>query len=97
MNLEIALSLARKGKKVIVSSRRGAIRGIMELGDDNSSPQQQRLSVLLSDFMRSGQVKIHFGKAISEITATGAGYFQRASGQGPGDSSGGRCHAETAL
>lgn len=72
MNLEIALSLARKGKKVIVSSRRGAVRGIMELGDDNSSPQQQRLSVLLSDFMRSGQVRIHFGKAISEITGTGA-------------------------
>lgn len=72
MNLEIALSLARKGKKVIISSRRGAVRGIMELGDDNSSPQQQRLSVLLSDFMRSGQVRIHFGKAISEITETGA-------------------------
>lgn len=72
MNLEIALSLARKGKKVIVSSRRGAVRGIMELGDDNSSPQQQRLSVLLSDFMRSGRVKIYFGRAVSEITETGA-------------------------
>lgn len=72
MNLEIALSLARKGKNVIISSRRGTMRGIMELGDDNSSPQQQRLSVLLSDYMKNGQVKVHFGKSISEITDTGA-------------------------
>ncbi|MBQ1531759.1 MAG: FAD-dependent oxidoreductase [Solobacterium sp.] len=47
MNLEVAQSLARAGKKVIVTSRRGGgMMGIMELGDDNSSPQQQRLMIL---------------------------------------------------
>ncbi len=47
MNLEVAQSLARAGKKVIVASRRGGgMMGIMELGDDNSSPQQQRLMIL---------------------------------------------------
>lgn len=47
MNLEVAQSLARKGKKVIVTSRRGGgMMGVMEIGDDNSSPQQQRLMIL---------------------------------------------------
>ena len=47
MNLEVAQSLAKAGKKIIVTSRRGGGRmGIMELGDDNSSPQQQRLMIL---------------------------------------------------
>ncbi len=47
MNLEVAQSLARKGKKVIVTSRRGGgMLGVMEIGDDNSSPQQQRLMIL---------------------------------------------------
>ncbi len=47
MNLEIAQSLLRKGHKVTVASRRGGgMMGVMELGDDNSSPQQQRLMIL---------------------------------------------------
>lgn len=47
MNLEVAQSLLRAGKKVVVSSRRGGgMMGVMELGDDNSSPQQQRLMIL---------------------------------------------------
>lgn len=55
MNLEMALSLLRKGKKVILSSRRGAQMGLMELGDDNSTPQQQRLSILLGEYMKDGR------------------------------------------
>ena len=47
MNLELAQSLLRAGKKVTVTSRRGGGRlGVMEIGDDNSSPQQQRLMIL---------------------------------------------------
>lgn len=70
MNLEIAYSLAKKGKHVIVSSRRGHDRGIMELGDDNSSPQQQRLQILLEEF--GDQVEFLFERSISEITEKGA-------------------------
>ena len=47
MNLEVAQSLLRAGKKVTVVSRRGGgMLRVMELGDDNSSPQQQRLMIL---------------------------------------------------
>ena len=47
MNLELAQSLLRAGKKVTVTSRRGGgMLGVMEIGDDNSSPQQQRLMIL---------------------------------------------------
>ena len=47
MNLEVAQSLLRQGKQVTVASRRGGGRmGVMEIGDDNSSPQQQRLMIL---------------------------------------------------
>ena len=47
MNLEVAQSLLRAGKKVTVVSRRGGgMMRVMELGDDNSSPQQQRLMIL---------------------------------------------------
>lgn len=70
MNLEAAYYLAQKGKKVIVSSRRGMQRGVMELGDDNSSPQQQRLMVLMSA-MR-GAISYELGYALSEVTDTGA-------------------------
>lgn len=70
MNLEVAYSLARKGKTVVVSSRRGLTQGMMELGNDNSSPQQQRLSVLLDEM--KDQVSFVFGHSISEITAEGA-------------------------
>ena len=70
MNLEMAYSLALKGKKVVVSSRRGLRQGMMDLGDDNSSPQQQRLSVLLGG-MRD-KVSFVYGHSIAEITETGA-------------------------
>lgn len=47
MNLEVAQSLLRAGKKVTVTSRRGGgMMGVMEIGNDNSSPQQQRLMIL---------------------------------------------------
>ena len=81
MNLEMALSLLHKGKKVIVSSRRGATMGIMELGDDNSTPQQQRLSILLSEYMRTGafRTKLNYafmgyqeGNAVLKNNATKA-------------------------
>ena len=68
--LEMALSLAKQGKKVIISSRRGLQQGMMELGDDNSSPQQQRLNVLLGG-MRD-QVSFVYGHAFGEVTETGA-------------------------
>ena len=70
MNLEVAYSLALKGKKVTVSSRRGLVQGMMELGDDNSSPQQQRLAVLLGEMKE--QVSFLFGHSISSITEKGA-------------------------
>ena len=70
MNLEMAYSLALKGKKVIISSRRGLRQGLMDLGDDNSSPQQQRLSILLSS-MRD-RISFIYGHGIAEVTETGA-------------------------
>lgn len=69
MNLEAAYYLAQNGKKVIVSSRRGLARGTMELGDDNSSPQQQRLQVLMGA-MRSS-ISYQLGYALTEVTETG--------------------------
>ena len=72
MNLEMALSLLKKGKNVIVSSRRGARMGLMELGDDNSSPQQQRLSILLGSYLRTGQLTLKLNHAFLEVTAEGA-------------------------
>ena len=53
--LEMALSLLRKGKTVILSTRRGKDMGFMECGDDNSSPQQQRLKILLEEFEDAGK------------------------------------------
>lgn len=72
MNLEMALGLLRKGKKVVVSSRRGARMGIMELGDDNSTPQQQRLSILLGEYQRTGQFRTMLNHSISAVTDAGA-------------------------
>jgi len=72
MNLEMAYSLLKKGKTVIVSSRRGLGMGIMELGDDNSSPQQQRLSILLGGYMRTGKLQFKYGHSIAAVTETGA-------------------------
>ena len=72
MNLEIAYSLLKQGKTVIVSSRRGLGRGIMELGDDNSSPQQQRLMILMGAYQYRGKLQYKYGHSIAEITETGA-------------------------
>lgn len=72
MNLEMALSLLRRGKRVIVSSRRGKEMGVMELGDDNSSPQQQRLSVILEDYKEEGKLSFKLNYSLSEVTDTGA-------------------------
>lgn len=71
MNLEMALSLCRKGKNVIVSSRRGGRMGIMELGDDNSSPQQQRLSILLGEFQRKGTLTFKLNHTFVQVTEAG--------------------------
>lgn len=72
MNLEMAYSLLLKGKKVIVSSRRGDKMGMMDLGDDNSSPQQQRLSILLGQYMQTGQLQLKLCHSIAEVTDSGA-------------------------
>ena len=46
-NAEMAYALARKGKKVILSTRRtGEKMGPMEIGIENSSPMLQRLMIL---------------------------------------------------
>lgn len=66
-NMEIALSLAQKGKKVIVSTRKGTKMGMFELGADNSSPMQQRLITLLMPY----QPQLLMGKNIREVTDTG--------------------------
>ncbi len=68
MNLEIALSIARTGRKVIISSRRGEKGNLMELGNDNSSPGQQRLKILLDE----RDVEFITEHNIVEITKTGA-------------------------
>lgn len=68
MNLEIAHDLALKGKTVYVVSRRGLRMGVMELGNDNSSPQQQRLNIL----MRQEGIKFLLGQNITEVTPEGA-------------------------
>ncbi len=72
MNLEMALSLLRKGKNVIISSRRGGRMGVMELGDDNSTPQQQRLSILLDEYKRAGSLSFKLNHSLSEVTKDGA-------------------------
>ena len=71
MNMEMAYSLLLKGKKVILSSRRGTGRmGLMELGDDNSSPGQQRLNILMAQ--HRDRLTMLFGKNLKEITEDGA-------------------------
>jgi 2-enoate reductase len=67
-NVEIAYALAKKGKKVILSTRRGKKGFMLELGEDNSGPMQQRL---LSLVMQYG-VDLRFGKNVTEITNAGA-------------------------
>ena len=53
--LEMALSILRTGRRVVLSTRRGKDMGFMECGDDNSSPQQQRLKILLEEFEDEGR------------------------------------------
>ena len=68
MNLEVAQSLLRAGKKVTVVSRRGGgMMGVMEIGDDNSSPQQQRLMILNA---QKG-IKYKLAKDVASVTETG--------------------------
>ena len=72
MNMEMALSLLRKGKKVVISTRRGYDRGMIELGDDNSSPQQQRLNILLSEYEDAGKLEYITNSAFVGIVEGGA-------------------------
>jgi 2,4-dienoyl-CoA reductase-like NADH-dependent reductase (Old Yellow Enzyme family)/thioredoxin reductase len=67
-NVEIAYKLAKEGKKVVLSTRRGKKGFMMELGEDNSSPMQQRLLNLIMQY----GVDIRFGKNITKITEQGA-------------------------
>ena len=68
MNLEVAQSLLRAGKKVTVASRRGGgMMGVMEIGNDNSSPQQQRLMILNA---QKG-IKYKLGKDVAGVSAEG--------------------------
>jgi 2,4-dienoyl-CoA reductase-like NADH-dependent reductase (Old Yellow Enzyme family)/thioredoxin reductase len=67
-NVEMAYGLAKQGKKVIISTRRGKDGFLLELGEDNSGPMQQRLLSLLMDY----KVDIRMGKNLTEITKTGA-------------------------
>ena len=71
MNLEMAYGLALKGKHVTISSRRGkGMMGIMELGDDNSSPGQQRLKILMNE--QKDKIEWLLGKNLVEINEKGA-------------------------
>ncbi len=67
-NVEIAYALAKKGKKVILSTRRGKNGFLLELGEDNSGPMQQRLLTLIMQY----GVDLRFGKNVTEITNDGA-------------------------
>lgn len=68
VGMEIALSQARKGKHVILSTRRGADGNMFELAADNSSPMQQRLIMLV---MQAG-IELRLGQNLKEITDDGA-------------------------
>lgn len=65
---EIAVSLARKGKHVILSTRRGSIAGMMEIAQDDSSPMQQRLIALLMQ----NRVEMKLCSTLTEVTDDGA-------------------------
>jgi 2,4-dienoyl-CoA reductase-like NADH-dependent reductase (Old Yellow Enzyme family)/thioredoxin reductase len=66
-NVEIAYALAKRGKAVILSTRRGKKGFMLELGEDNSSPMQQRLLNLIMQY----GVDLRFGKNVTEITEIG--------------------------
>ena len=68
MNLEVAQSLLRAGKKVTVASRRGGgMMGVMEIGNDNSSPQQQRLMIINAE----KGIRYKLGKDVAAVSAEG--------------------------
>jgi len=67
-NVEMAYGLAKEGKKVILSTRRGKDSFLMELGEDNSGPMQQRLLKLINDY----HVDVRMGKNITKVTEKGA-------------------------
>ena len=66
-NVEMAYALAKKGKKVILSTRRGKDGFFLELGNDNSGPMQQRLLSLVMEY----GVDIRMGKNLVEVTKDG--------------------------
>lgn len=55
--------------------------GLMELGDDNSTPQQQRLAILLGSYMRTGQFSTRLNYTFSELCAEGAKLKNNKTGQ----------------
>ncbi|MGD0876974.1 MAG: FAD-dependent oxidoreductase [Anaerolineales bacterium] len=65
---EIAVSLARKGKHVILSTRRGSKAGMMEIAQDDSTPMQQRLIALLMQ----NRVEMKLTSSLTEVTGDGA-------------------------
>ena len=67
-NVEMAYGLAKEGKSVILSTRRGKDHFLLELGEDNSGPMQQRLLKLIHDC----KVDVRMGKNLTGITDKGA-------------------------
>ncbi|MCL2528971.1 MAG: FAD-dependent oxidoreductase [Coriobacteriia bacterium] len=66
-NVEMAYALAKKGKRVIITTRRGKKGFFLELGEDNSGPMQQRLLALIMQY----KVDVRMGKNVTEITEQG--------------------------
>jgi 2,4-dienoyl-CoA reductase-like NADH-dependent reductase (Old Yellow Enzyme family)/thioredoxin reductase len=64
---EIAVSQAMKGKKVILTTRRGAQMGPFEIACDDSSPNQIRLLAMLQQY----DVDINMCMTLKEITDNG--------------------------
>jgi len=64
---EIAVSQAMKGKKVILTTRRGGMMGEFELASDDSAPNQVRLIALLKKY----EVDINLCMTLKEITDKG--------------------------
>lgn len=56
-NEEIAYKLAKQGKKVTLTTRR---LNVMEIGNDNSSPMQQRLMILAMSNGMTGELGLNF-------------------------------------
>jgi 2,4-dienoyl-CoA reductase-like NADH-dependent reductase (Old Yellow Enzyme family)/thioredoxin reductase len=74
---EIALSLAKKGKKPILTTRRGKQKGAFELASDNSYPAQARLLLLLME----RKVEFQLFLDLKEVTDDGAVFTQTNSGE----------------